>query len=95
MMTHPDLQDPDSGRQNPANDRRRLLPLINVGTTFAVAVALFAGGGYWLDQRRGGGILWTLVGAGLGLAYGAYEIWMMIRKIENTPPPPRPPTTPG
>lgn len=51
---------------------------ITLGLTFAVGVAVFSFGGFLLDQRRGGGILFTLIGMILGLALGAYETWRVI-----------------
>lgn len=42
-------------------------------------MAVFAGGGFWLDRRRGGGVAFTLAGIGLGLFYGGYEVWKLIR----------------
>ncbi|HLU49357.1 MAG TPA: AtpZ/AtpI family protein, partial [Planctomycetota bacterium] len=39
----------------------------------AVAVALFAGGGYWLDQRFGTGWIFTLLGLAIGFA-GAFRL---------------------
>ncbi|GEM_PF-1271055 len=51
---------------------------ITLGLTFAVGVAVFSFGGFLLDQRRGGGILFTLIGIFLGLALGAYETWKVI-----------------
>lgn len=51
---------------------------ITLGLTFAVGVAVFSFGGFLLDQRRGGGILFTLTGMFIGLAFGAYETWKVI-----------------
>ncbi len=47
----------------------------------AVGMAVFAGGGYWLDRRRGGGVAFTLAGIGLGLFYGGYEVWKVVREL--------------
>lgn len=49
-----------------------------LGTNLAAAMAVFAFIGYYVDNKRGGGITWTLCGVGLGLVYGAYEIWKTI-----------------
>jgi F0F1-type ATP synthase assembly protein I len=53
-----------------------------IGTQMAVGVALFAFLGYLVDKRRGGGVLWTVVGTFVGLGYGAYETWRAVRAIE-------------
>lgn len=73
---------------------------ITLGLTFAVGVAVFSFGGFLLDQRRGGGILFTLVGLLLGLALGAYETWRVIQMLNEKAakyganPPPAPPDSP-
>lgn len=54
-----------------------------LGLTFAVGVAVFSFGGFLLDQRRGGGILFTLIGMFLGLAFGAYETWKVITYLNQ------------
>ena len=54
-------------------------PLVQLGLNLAVGMALFSVIGYRLDKRRGGGIFWTLCGTVLGLAYGAYEVWKIVR----------------
>jgi uncharacterized membrane protein YkvI len=51
----------------------------NLGLNFAVAVALLSYLGHKLDERRGGGTTWTLCGIFLGLIYGFYEVWKMVR----------------
>ncbi len=68
---------------------------ISLGLTFAVGVAVFSFGGFLIDQRRGGGILFTVIGLILGLALGAYETWRVIEllnreaaKHTRTQPPP-------
>jgi len=57
-------------------------PLAVIGTQMAVGVGLFAFLGYLVDRKRGGGVVWTLVGTFAGLAYGAYETWRAVRAIE-------------
>lgn len=58
-----------------------------LGTQLAAAMALFAGGGYWIDHRRGGGITWTVTGMFIGLAYSFYEVWRIVRLINSEKPP--------
>lgn len=56
---------------------------IALGSNLAVGMALFTFFGYYVDQKRGGGILWTLCGMGVGLIYGAYEIWKVVRVLKD------------
>ena len=56
---------------------------ISLGTQMTAGVAVFAGLGYWLDQRRGGGSAFTLAGIFAGLAYGAYEVWKLVRRLNE------------
>ncbi len=57
---------------------------LNLGLNCAVGMAVFSFIGYWLDQRRGGDrLLFTLLGMTLGLAYGAYEVWKVIRMLNR------------
>ncbi len=44
------------------------------GIEFIVVVALFTGGGYWLDSRLGMLPVWTLVGLAVGFAAGLYRL---------------------
>ena len=60
------------------NERSDLSQAMTLGTTFAVGMAVFSFVGYKIDQRRGDGILFTLLGMFLGLAFGAYETWRVI-----------------
>ena len=50
-----------------------------LGTNLAAGMALFTFIGYWIDGKRGGGIFWTVCGMFMGLLYGAYEVWKVIR----------------
>jgi F0F1-type ATP synthase assembly protein I len=56
---------------------------VMLGTTFAVGMAVFSFAGYWIDQKRGGGLLFTVSGMVCGLAYGAYEVWKVIRMLNE------------
>ena len=66
---------------------KRLSPALSaalgLGTQLAAGMALFAGLGYWLDHRRGGGVAFTLGGIMAGLGYGAYEVWKLVRLLEK------------
>jgi len=56
---------------------------INLGLNMAVGVAVFTAVGYYVDQRFGGGRAFTLCGIFLGLLYGAYEVWKVVRQINE------------
>ena len=49
----------------------------------AGGVVVFTLAGYYLDQKRGGGKAWTLCGIFMGLFYGAYEVWKVVRQISG------------
>lgn len=59
---------------------------MNLGLNFAVGMGLFSFGGYKLDQKRGDGNLFTLLGMFLGLIYGGYEVWKLVR-VQNAAEP--------
>ena len=70
------------------NDKSRV-PLsfygtaISLGLQMAVGVAIFTALGYYVDRRRGGGKAFTLAGVFLGLFYGGYEVWKIVRQINE------------
>lgn len=58
-------------------------PAIAFGTQFAAGMAFFTAIGWWIDQRRAeGSQAFTLAGIFLGLFYGGYELWKLIRAIQ-------------
>lgn len=65
--------------------RAELSRALNLGLNCAAGMAVFSFAGYWLDQRRGGEgrQLCTLIGMVLGLAYGAYEVWKVVRDLNR------------
>lgn len=57
-----------------------LAQAVMLGMNFAVGMAIFSFLGFYVDQKRGqGGILFSVIGICLGLAYGGYEVWKVIR----------------
>ena len=56
---------------------------LSIGFEFAVGIAVFTFGGYWLDQKAGGGQRWTLTGFGLGVLYAAYELWKAVQNLQQ------------
>ena len=75
------MKEEESGKRriSPANQAA-----IGFGYQFTAAIIVCAGLGYYLDHRRGGeGIAFTLGGLFLGLFYGGYELWKIIRRMEE------------
>lgn len=56
---------------------------LSLGTQLAAGMIFFAGVGFYVDRRRGGGIAFTLAGMFAGLGYGAYEVWKVVREINR------------
>ena len=56
---------------------------IGLGYQLLAAMILFAGGGYWLDQRRGDGVAFTLGGVALAFLDGGYEVWKLVKMLER------------
>jgi len=65
-------------------ERNELGRALMLGMNFAVGMAVFSFAGYYIDSKRGeGGLLFTVCGIVLGLAYGAYEVWIVIRMLNE------------
>jgi F0F1-type ATP synthase assembly protein I len=63
-----------------AGMRRALM----LGINFAVGMAVFAFVGFYIDQKRGKGcILFTILGVLLGVGYGTYEVWKVVRMLNE------------
>jgi hypothetical protein len=60
---------------------------ITLGIQLAFSWVVLIGGGVWLDRRQGGGWTFTFLGLLLGLAFLAYELWKIVRKVPAPPPP--------
>jgi F0F1-type ATP synthase assembly protein I len=60
-----------------------------LGTQLVAGMLVFTGIGWWIDRRRGGGVAGTVLGMFLGLAYGGYEVWKVVRQIGEDSSPPR------
>lgn len=61
-------------------------PGVMFGSSFAVAMGVFAWLGHRWDEKTGRAPLGVLLGVGVGLLYGAYEVWKLIQ--EPRPPAP-------
>lgn len=67
----------------PPAERSELGRAVMLGLNFGVGMALFSFVGYYIDQRRGGGLFFTVSGMVIGLLYGAYEVWIVIRLLNE------------
>jgi hypothetical protein len=72
---------PETPEEKRLAERSLLAQSLVLGTNLAVGMAVFAAGGYWIDQKRGGGGAFTLAGIFLGLFYGGYEVWKLIKRL--------------
>ncbi|NKB25217.1 MAG: hypothetical protein GKR87_12735 [Kiritimatiellae bacterium] len=57
---------------------------ISLGTHLTAGMVGCSLTGYYIDKKRGGGYAWTLVGMFIGLLYGAYEVWKVVKQIERS-----------
>ena len=64
---------------------RKYSPLTNLGLNLVAGMGVFSFVGYYIDQKRGGGITATLIGIFLGLFYCGYEFWKAIRQLNREP----------
>lgn len=55
----------------------------NSGLSIAAGIILFGAIGFALDHRRGGGVTFTVGGILLGLLIGFYELWKIVRKLNE------------
>ena len=55
----------------------------SIGLNLVAGMVLCAGSGYYIDQKQGGGYLFTLTGIFLGLVYGGYEMWKLIEELNK------------
>jgi hypothetical protein len=66
-----------------SGSRNELWQAVGLGTTLAVGMAGFSLIGYLIDRKRGGGVLFTLCGMVMGLLYGGYEVWKVVRILSQ------------
>ncbi len=81
------------GKSRKPAEPSRKYQAVALGYTFAAGMFVFTMLGYYIDKKRGGDGGWTLVGMFMGLGYGGYELWKLVRQIsrqdaeENEKPP--------
>lgn len=75
---------------------RRYGAAMSLGTNLAAGIVGCTLVGVWLDRRFGTGQRCTLGGVALGLLYAGYEVWKVVRSLEEadrasraTPPDPK------
>ena len=86
-------------RRNPTKPAT-VPPVLGVGMTLAVVVALFAYGGLWLDDRLGTTPLFVLLGVLLGIVGGLIHLLRVLapellpfgRRPKKPDPPPTAPS---
>jgi len=62
--------------------QRRWSRAMGLGIDLAAGMLLFTFGGYWLDQHRHTEVFWTVCGMFMGLVYGGYEVWKVVRSMD-------------
>lgn len=55
-----------------------------VGLQFFLSIAIFTGGGIWLDRWLGTVVLFTLLGLALGFAGGLYSLYREVFQGRNS-----------
>ena len=63
----------------PGKGRSRMTAAIGLGSEFAGAIALCTYLGYKADQHFKTGEAWTLTGIFIGLSFGFYSVWKLVR----------------
>ncbi len=58
---------------------RGMSPAILLGSSFAIVMGIFAWLGHRWDEKTGNAPWGVLVGVALGFAYGAYEVWKLVK----------------
>ena len=69
--------------ENKNNNSNRPAPAISLGLNMTAGMIMFSFIGHWVDQKRGGGYIATLIGMFLGLFYCGYEVWKIVRNTQQ------------
>ena len=64
-------------------NKKKFTAAIGFGTEFAAGVILLTFIGYKVDEKYETGETFTLVGVFLGIFYGFYQVWKLIRILNN------------
>ena len=60
--------------------------VVQIGLLMVVAVYIGFRAGWWLDELRGGGMLFTILGAVLGVAAGFTSVYRLVMNALNSMP---------
>ena len=71
---------PKNLRSGPAS--RKYGPALALGTNMVAGMVLFVFIGHQIDKRTGGET-WTLAGLFIGMIFGGYEVWKVIRQFRE------------
>jgi len=79
------MDDPNQPETGPSRREimRRAGPLMGIGATFVIAIALCTAGGWYLDGRFGTLPWLTLTGALLGIVVGFYLFFKAVSSAEG------------
>ena len=70
--------------QDNEKNSNRPIPAVSLGLNMAAGMIVFTAIGYWVDQKLpGNGSAATLTGMFMGLIYCGYEVWKLIRNMNN------------
>jgi hypothetical protein len=64
-------------------DEPYLKNAISFGANFAAGIGVFCFIGYKVGKKTGHQTLFTLLGFFLGMAYGGYELWKIVRRLNQ------------
>jgi len=56
---------------------------IGLGYQLLATGLVCIGGGYYMDQRSGGGHAWTIGGVFAAFVLGGYEVWKLVKLLER------------
>ncbi len=74
---------PQSEKPTDENPRSGAMAALSLGTQMLAGMVGCSMLGYWIDHKRGGGNAFTLVGLFLGLFYCGYEVWKLVRQLNE------------
>lgn len=71
--------------EKPADERPRTgaAAALSLGSQMLAGMLACSMLGYWIDRKRGGGSAFTLAGLFLGLFYCGYEVWKLVRQLNE------------
>jgi F0F1-type ATP synthase assembly protein I len=72
-----------SNHRKTVESTQGISPAILLGSSFAIAVGIFAWLGHRWDEKTGNAPWGVLAGISLGFAYGGYEVWKLVRMSEQ------------